>query len=340
MPSKQIVVIGASSGGVPALQELVRGLPADLGVPVFVVQHISNTSISRLPDILNRAGRLLAFHPEDNQEIVPNRIHVAPADYHLVIEDGRVRVQRGPEENRHRPSIDVLFRSAARAYGAGVIGVVLTGFLDDGTNGLITIKQRGGMAIVQDPENAFSPGMPQSAVERVDVDYVLPLAEIAPLLVTLVSAGRSSQAKSSGPSLKADQGETGMPEAAEPRGKPSTLTCPDCHGALWELEEGDALTYRCRVGHAYSADSMYSAQAASVERALWAATRSLEESAALSRRLAKRARERTQGSVARLFEERAQSKEEHANVLREVLRQDEKRMPRAETSPGLEEKSA
>lgn len=328
MPSKQLIVIGASAGGVSALQELVRALPLDLGVPIFVVQHIPNSTVSVLPTILNRAGGLRAFHPEDNQEIVPNRIYVAPSDHHLLIEDGRVRVWRGPEENRHRPSIDALFRSAARTHGVGVIGVVLTGFLDDGTNGLIVIKQCGGTAIVQDPEDAASPGMPQSAVERVDVDYVLPLAEIPRAIVKLVRKA------------PAQEGERHMAEPTEAGEKPSTLTCPDCHGALWELAEGDALTFRCRVGHIYSADGMYSAQADSVERALWAATRSLEESAALSRRLAQRARDREQSAAARLFEQRASDKEKHATLLREVLENDEKRIPRGSVSTAMQEKSA
>lgn len=328
MSQNKIVVVGASSGGVQALQELVRALPTDLGVSVLVVQHIGNSIMSLLPDILNRVGGLRALHPQDGEEMQPNRIYVAPSDHHLTIEDQRLRLQRGPKENRHRPSIDVLFRSAARWYGPRVIGVVLTGFLDDGTNGLISIKQRGGTAIVQDPNDAISPGMPQSAVERVDVDYVLPLAEIAPMLVSLVQERQFKE------------GAVAMPERpSPPRGKPSTFTCPDCSGPLWELEEADALTFRCLVGHAYSADSMFSSQADALERALWAATRSLEESAALGRKLAKRARDREHSAAARIFEERAETKQQHASVLRDLLRQDDKHLPREEaTAP--EAKSA
>ncbi len=218
MRQNKIVVVGASSGGVQALQELVRALPTDLGVPILVVQHIGNSITSLLPDILNRVGGMRALHPRDGDQMQPNRIYVAPSDQHLTIEDGRVRLQRGPQENRHRPSIDVLFRSAARWYGPRVIGVVLTGFLDDGTNGLISIKQRGGTAIVQHPDDAISPGMPQSAVERVDVDYVLPLAEIAPMLVSLVQERQSKQ-------LLCRRG------LLRRGGKPSTFTCPDCSGA-------------------------------------------------------------------------------------------------------------
>ena len=329
MPHNKIVVIGASSGGIQALQELVRALPTDLGVPVLIVQHVGNSSPGLLPDILNRVGGMFALHPKDGEELQPNHIYVATPDHHLTIEDGHVRLLRGPKENRHRPSIDVLFRSAAQFYGPGVIGVVLTGFLDDGTNGLARIKQRGGTAIVQDPDDAVSPGMPQSAIERVEVDYVLPLAEIAPMLVSLVEQAEPKE------------GAIAMPErSSPPASKPSTFTCPDCSGALWELEEGDALNFRCRVGHAYSADSMFASQADALERALWAATRSLEESAALGRKLAKRAGERSHFTAARTFEDRAAVKEQHANVLRDLLRQDDKHLPREEGTTLPEAKSA
>lgn len=321
LASLPIIVIGASAGGVEALQKLVRGLPSELDAPVFIVQHIPNSAVSVLPNILNRVDHLRAAHPRNGEKIRPNRIYVAPPDHHLTVDDGRVRLMRGPKENRHRPAIDTLFRSAAKFYGPAVIGVVLTGFLDDGTNGLITIKQRGGIAIVQDPYDAISPGMPRSAVERVDVDYVLPLAAIPAKLAELV--GRH----------KSQTGAHAMAQSSAPNHeKPSTLTCPDCNGALWEVEEGAGLRFVCRVGHAYSVDSMFSAQADAVERALWAATRSLEEGAELSRKLARRARERDHEASARMFEQRAQSKKEHADVLRGVLSRDERQMPPASSS--------
>jgi two-component system chemotaxis response regulator CheB len=328
--SDPIIVIGASAGGVAAAQELLRELPESFGAAVFLVLHLPSDGVSVLDRILARRSSLPVLRAQDGALIRRNHIYVAVPDHHLTLEPGRMRVLRGPKENRHRPSIDALFRSAADSYGRLATGVILTGFLNDGTNGLIRIKHRGGTAIVQDPEDAESPGMPQSAVERVDVDYILPLRKIAPKLAELVQSG------------KEPAGETSMPNraAAPQNGKPSTLTCPDCHGALWELEEGDTLTFRCRVGHRYSADGMFAAQNESVERALWAAARALEESAALSKKLAKRARERNQSAAARMFEERAQNKEEHANVLRDVLEQDDKQFPRQEAPVFPDERSA
>jgi two-component system chemotaxis response regulator CheB len=330
VPSDQIIVIGASAGGVAAAQELLRALPENLGAAVFLVLHLPSDGISVLDRILARSSRLPVQRAQDGAVIRRNHIYVAVPDHHLTLEPGQMRVLRGPKENRHRPSIDALFRSAADSYGRLVTGVILTGFLDDGTNGLIRIKHRGGTAIVQDPEDAESPGMPQSAVERVDVDYVLPLREIAPKLAELVQTG------------KEQPGEVPMPDrvAVPQNGKPSTLTCPDCHGALWEFDEGDALTFRCRVGHRYSSDGMFGSQNESVERALWAAARALEESAALSKKLAKRARERNQNTAARMFEERALSKEEHVKLLREVLERDDKLLPRQEVPSFPDEKSA
>ena len=317
MPSTKIIVIGASAGGISAAQELLHELPPDLGAAAFLVLHLPNDGVSVLDRILARSSTMPVMRAADRAEIRPGHVYVAVPDHHLIIHPGRMQVVRGPKENRYRPSIDTLFRSAADAYGSDAIGVVLTGFLDDGTNGLLRIKRRGGTAIVQDPEDAESPGMPQNAVERVDVDYVLPLRDIAPKLAELVQAREVSA------------GEIAMPNrAAPPNGKVSPFTCPDCHGTLWEIQEGDTLTFRCRVGHGYSADSMVISHDDSVERALWAATRALEESAALSKKLAQRARERNHDIAARMFEERAKTKKDHAAVLRGVLDQDEKELPR------------
>jgi two-component system chemotaxis response regulator CheB len=182
-----IIVVGASAGGVGALVKLAKSLPADLPTAVFVVLHIPAQTPSLLPDILNRAGPLHALHPPDNTEIKHGHIYIAPPDHHLLIAQGHVHIARGPRESRHRPAVDPLFRSAAIAYGPRVIGVVLTGALDDGTAGLLAIKQRGGIAVVQDPQDALYPGMPQSAVDHVQVDYCVPLADMGALLAGLVS---------------------------------------------------------------------------------------------------------------------------------------------------------
>ena len=185
MLRRDIFVIGASAGGVHALIELVAGLPKDLQSSIFIVQHVAPYGKSSMPSILTRAGPLEAVHPEDGTRIEKGKIYVAPPDHHLLIQDGRVRLSRGPTENGHRPAVDVLFRSAARVFGPRVVGVVLTGNLDDGTAGLAQIKKHGGVAVVQNPEEADYSGMPKSAVENVDVDYVVSLSSIPKLLVEL-----------------------------------------------------------------------------------------------------------------------------------------------------------
>jgi len=176
MLGHDIIVVGASAGGVDALTQLVRGLPADLPAAVFVVVHVPAHGPSVLPRILSRSGPLPATHPQDGQAIRTGRIYVAPPDYHLLVKNGYVRLTRGPRENKHRPSVDSLFRTAARTYGPRVVGVVLSGVLDDGTAGLAAIKLAGGIAAVQHPDDALYPGMPQSALNNVAVDHALPAA--------------------------------------------------------------------------------------------------------------------------------------------------------------------
>jgi len=328
MANRDVIVVGASAGGVEALSRLARNLPQDLPASVFVVLHIPAQSTSLLPMILSRAGSLPASHPEDGERIENGHIYVAPPDRHLMIEPGRIRVVRGPTENRHRPAIDPLFRSAARAYGPRVIGVILTGTLDDGTAGLVAVKVGGGLAVVQDPSDAFCAGMPKSALRYVEVDYVLPLREIGPLLTRL---SRDSLESVVGPVSEEMVKETKLAEFDmetmqddDKPGTPSAFSCPDCSGVLWEIEEGNLLRFRCRVGHAYSTDSMNGAQDEAIERALWAGLRALEERAALSRRMAKHARERNMEGIAIPFEEKLRHTEEQAELLREVLLADQK----------------
>lgn len=186
MPVHDTIVIGASAGGVEALKHLAGALPADLPAAIFIVVHFPPDSMSMLPAILNRYGPLPAYTAQNNEPIRPGRIYVAPPDYHLLVRDGVMQVYRGPRENHTRPAIDPLFRSAAQACGRRVVGVLLSGMLNDGTAGLIEIKRQGGLAIVQDPEDALFPDMPRSAVKNVAVDYVLPLARIATVLTGLV----------------------------------------------------------------------------------------------------------------------------------------------------------
>lgn len=324
MPGHDRIVVGASAGGVEALRTLVGALPADLPAAVFVVLHLPAQSPSMLPGILTRSGPLPAVHPADGDAIEPGRIYVAPPDCHLLIERDHVRVVRGPKENRHRPAVDPLFRTAARAYGPRVIGVILTGSLDDGTAGLLAIKQRGGLAVVQHPEDALYSGMPRSALEVVAVDHVLPLDGMGAMLDRLARAPAPREDAYPVPAYmeleaKVAEMEAGTVHPDEIPGTPSVFTCPECHGTLWELQEGNLVRYRCRVGHAFSSESMMAEQSVMLEDALWAALRALEENASFARRLAAQATARHHHRVAARFVERATEQERQAAVLRDIL---------------------
>lgn len=323
MDGHDIVVVGASAGGVEALSALAAGLPEHFPAAVFVVLHLPQHSTSVLPQILDRAGPLPAAHARDGEPISAGRIYVAPPDRHMVLEPGCVRLVRGPRENGHRPAIDTLFRSAARAYGGRTVGVILSGTLDDGTAGLAAVKSRHGLGVVQDPASAIYAGMPQSAIENVAVDYVARLAEIPALLQRLVQQPPPPQ---SAPMPRGPERETETADMdAEAQmnegqiGVPSGFTCPECHGALWQIEEGEILRFRCRVGHAFSGTSLLAAEAEALDAALWIALRALEETAALRHKLSARMRNRGRLTTAQRFERQARAAEESARVIHKVL---------------------
>lgn len=324
MPGHDIIVIGASAGGVEALTKLASGLPANLPAALFVVLHIPPQGASVLPSILSRAGPLPAAHPFDGQAIEHGRIYVAPPDSHLLVKRGHIQLAGGPRENGHRPAADPLFRTAARAYGPRVVGVVLSGNLDDGTAGLQAVKQRGGVAIAQEPGEALYSGMPHSACENVGVDWVLPVSEIAAVLVRLANEPVGEEpagAVSKDMEIESDMAELDMNavRSNDRPGKPSQYACPECGGALWELSEGNLLRFRCRVGHAFSAETLLAEQSEALEEALWTALRALKESAALASRMAGRARDLRQTRTAASFENQAQEAEQRAELIRQVL---------------------
>jgi len=329
MPGHDIIVIGASAGGVEALARLARDLPPDLPAAIFVVLHFPVNGTSVLPNILNRHGKLRAAHATQDEPIEHGRIYVAPPNHHLLVKRDRIRVMHGPRENGHRPAIDPLFRSAARSYGKRVVGTILSGTLDDGTMGLCVVKECGGVAVVQDPDDAFFSAMPRSAIENVAVDHILPLMEIGPALVRLahdsVEEGDMMAELNGGidGDLKRD------PDVVEQRlsdletgkldGERSDYTCPECGGVMRELANRDMVRFRCHVGHAYSADSLLAHQSEYLEAALWAALRALEEQAALSRRLSERAQGRGHSRAASQFTEQALETEQRSHVIRQVL---------------------
>jgi len=332
MATRDTIVIGASAGGVQALLKLVADLPANLPAAVFIVLHVAADVPSLLPSILGRDSKLTVAHARDGESIERGRIYVAPPDHHLLIEDRRVRLVRGPKENLHRPSIDALFRSAARWASPRVIGVVLTGALDDGKVGMRAIKLRGGIAIVQDPSEAPFPSMPRSVMQEIQVDYALPLREIAPTLEMLSHETAASEGSYVMPdeveieSRIAEQKMEGdeLIASVERIGKVSKLTCPDCHGALWEINDEDVLRYRCHVGHAYSAEALSDGQSQMLEVALWSAVRALEEQVVLAKRIMERAKKSQNNLAVRMFEKRAREAEEHSSRLRQLLLSEKK----------------
>jgi two-component system chemotaxis response regulator CheB len=345
VPGHDIIVVGASAGGVEALTTLVQGLPEDLPAALFIVLHIPAQATSALPVILERAGTCPAAHAVNGEPIWQGHIYVAPPDLHLLIERGRVRLLRGPKENRSRPAVDPLFRSAARAYGPRVVGVILTGALNDGTAGLLAIKRRGGIAVVQDPSDAFFPSMPASALEYVKVDHCLPLARIPTLLTRL--AREPAEPESYYPIPEDMKMETNIQEMDEsalesgPRpGKISAFTCPECKGPLWEVRDGELLRFRCRVGHAFTAESMLDGQSEAVEEALWAALNILQESSQMSRRMADEARLRNRQYAAAHFEQMAREKMERISTLRNVLLNGKNEIPPNKAASDDQEKDA
>lgn len=324
MTNHDIVVIGASAGGIEALTRLISGIPGDFPGTLFIVLHIPAESPSYLPQILSRAGNLHASHARDQERFEKSRIYVAPPDHHLLLERGYMRVVRGPKENRHRPAIDPLFRSAARAYGARVVGVVLSGMLDDGTAGMIEIKRRGGVAIVQNPTEALYASMPQSVIEHTNTDYCLPLDEMGPLLVSLAHQPATEEepepaTEALEKEVRVAEMETNVFNEQAQVGEPSVFSCPECGGVLWEIKNGDFVRFRCRVGHAFSAESVLAEQTETVDKALWNALKTLDEKVDLSRRLANQALERGNNYMAQRFLEQLREAENDARLLRHVL---------------------
>jgi len=318
-----IVVIGASAGGVRALLDLVAELPADLPAAVLVVLHVG-AGRSSLPQILVRAGLLEAAHAQDGDAILAGRILVAPPDHHLLVRDDHVELSHGPRENHSRPAIDPLFRSAARAHGPRVTGVILSGALSDGTTGLLGVKSHGGVTIVQDPTEALVTGMPESAVRRVEPDYILPAREIGRYIATVHAAPVQTRevsimdpVSSADARIRADFEEQ---EQDRRNGEITMFTCPDCGGTLWQVNAGNQLHYQCHVGHAWGAEALLGHKSEELEAALWSSVRLFEERASLSRQVTARLRGSGDdaGRIERITEQ-ADLDERRADVIRDVL---------------------
>ncbi|PRC45958.1 chemotaxis protein CheB, partial [Mycobacterium sp. ITM-2017-0098] len=284
----RVVAVGASAGGVEALKAMAAGLPPDLPCAVLVALHMPARAASALARIIDRCGPLSAVTARDGDALVSGRIHVAVPDRHLLVDDHRVVLSQGPTENGHRPAINALFRSVALEFGPNAVGVVLSGVLDDGVLGLAAIRARGGLAVVQEPDDALFPGMPMNALQGGQVDHRAAAADIGALLGRL--ADRPGEKAAVEPDVGMElENRIAMGRRfstafdGEALGPPSGYSCPDCNGSLMEVQVGN---YRCRVGHAWTADALMAAQDDEVERALWVALRSLQEKVKLSRKLA------------------------------------------------------
>ena len=324
MARRDLVVVGASAGGVEALVQLLQGLPPDLPAAVLVVLHMPTGARSALPAILGRVCVLPVAQAVDGARLEPGTVTVAVPDRHLMVVDGSISLSRGPRENGHRPAVDVLFRSAARAAGRRVVAVVLSGVLDDGTAGMIAVRARGGVGLVQDPADSMYESMPRNAAEIGGAEYVARAAEMGALLADLLSEEVAEVDEPAASDLM--DTETAMANldldaltGDERPGRPSGFGCPSCHGALFAIDEGGMERFRCRVGHAWSPESLAAEQGQALEGALWMALRALEERAALSMRMGQRAGQRGHLISAQGFQSRHDEAQGAAAVLRRLL---------------------
>jgi two-component system chemotaxis response regulator CheB len=320
MPKRDIVVIGASTGGVEALQQLVELLPEDHPGVIFVVMHTGPSSI--LPEILSRAGKIRAVSAEHNVPYERNCIYIAPPDRHLVINDGVMQLDASPRENGSRRSIDPLFRSAARTHRERVAGVILTGKLDDGSAGLFAVKARGGLAIVQEPTDAAAPDMPLNAMLNLTVDHCLPLAQIAALL-TKIASEESASGEVSSQGMNEERNDLIDPpqrmKSPPPNETQISLACPECNGTLYEQKEGEIAHFRCHVGHSFSPMTLSEAHKEVLERALWTALRTLNERVMMHRQFLRRERNAAEEMLFRRFQESAAGAERDVEILRDIL---------------------
>ena len=321
--TRDILVIGSSAGGVEALRRICADLPADLPAAVFVAQHLSPASRSVLAQLLDRCGPLPALTPVDGQAIEPGHIYVAAPDHHMLLRPGRILMRRGPYENRTRPAVNALFRSAALSYGGRVVGAVLTGLLDDGTDGLIAIKAAGGLSVVQDPDDAAWPSMPRNALKRDHVDRVAPLDGMAALLDGLVR-------EAAGPSvplpeeyatedLIAAQEFAVMETDVVTPGHASRISCPDCGGVLNEISTDVEVRFRCQVGHAFTPLGLAEAQSAELERALGIAVRTHRDRIKLFAQMSDNARRRGLPHALGRWEEASAESEQLIAVLEQAV---------------------
>jgi two-component system chemotaxis response regulator CheB len=331
VPLTPIVAIGGSAGALEATRAMCGALPFDFPAPILVVLHTAAHSPGVVGDILDRAGPLRAANATDHERICRGRIYVAPPDFHLLVEPGLLRLAKGPKENRFRPAIDPLFRSVAQVYGPRATGVLLSGHLDDGTAGLWTIKQLGGHTIVQDPREAEYVSMPESAIRHVRPDEVLSTSEIPAALIERTAAAFAPEPQAAVPGLDVEvqiaKEHSPMKAGIFDLGTPSTIACPECHGVLLRIKEGDRDRFRCHTGHAYSLDSLLADMRERAEDAQWSAVRAMQERVMLLRHAATHLAHDAGAAAALLTQ--ADTEQRRADSLRRIIQPDrESEVPR------------
>lgn len=315
-----LVVLGASAGAMQALKELVAQFPVDFPAPVFIVTHMSSdTTGEALVRVLDEAGPLPCQHAKDGQRFESGQIYLAPSDRHMLIEGKKILLTKGARENRSRPAIDPLFRSAAVAHGNRVIGVILTGYLDDGTSGMKAIKRCGGICVAQDPDDAAHADMPQSVIVNVGVDHCLPIAQMGAVLSQLVR-GKPGKRKSPPEDVVieakiARRVLSDLP-SVESLGEQVPFNCPDCGGVLWQVKAEELLRYRCHTGHAFTSAVLLAEQSERIEETLWIALRMFEERQNL---LATMSAQR-EGKSSSALSERAKDGQVHIDRIRTMLK--------------------
>jgi two-component system chemotaxis response regulator CheB len=320
---QRIIVMGASTGGFEAFKTIIKNLPPDFNASIFIVWHMSPDVHGILPEVFNRINKIYAAHAYDNEVIKPNRIYVARPDHHLIISDDRVHITHGPKENRFRPAVDPLFRSAAYSHGNRVIGVILSGALDDGTAGLWTVKHYGGIAIVQDPAQAEVPSMPANAMREVKIDYCVGVPEMADLLVRLSTESlientdvmKDEQTKKE---IEIAAEETAMKNGILEFGDLTPFTCPECHGVLSRLQNDNIVRYRCHTGHAYSANTLMTSITEKIEDSLYSAIRGMDESVMLLNHIGDHFAESNQPKLAALYFKKAKEADERSQLVRKA----------------------
>ena len=326
MAKRDIIVVGASAGGITALTELLNSIPKDFKASIFVVLHLSASSPSVLPAILSRAGLLTAIHPVDGEVIKAGLIYVSPPDHHMLLEGNRVLVKKGPKENNFRPSIDALFRSAAYVYGPRVIGIVLSGLLNDGTSGLWSVKRLGGITIIQEPADADFPSMPLNVMEYVKVDYSNRASDMGLLLKKLTTERASKKPKISKEEMAflkmeviISKQDNAFAMGIMNEGELTPFTCPECHGVLVRLIEGKFIRFRCHTGHAYTASALLADLSKSVEETLWQSMRGLEETTLLLNQISEHFKKEGLQEAAAVFAGRADMTTKRARVIHDSV---------------------